>query len=198
VYIITTIAGVTRPDWRISETIAQLPSPHELMLPAVFAPFFPAIFLSMTFVFGLILGPTIFALAFLSTEYGWRGFLLPRLMPLGRVKAHVLTAILWWLSFGPFLMRLWGERPALFGLLLFLLTLVLTVLLGRVSRQSGHIGLTAVVCGAFVCQAVAIWPVLFPRANEALPLGGVFGLVSIALWAAVAAFPEFVFGKMRR
>jgi membrane protease YdiL (CAAX protease family) len=28
-------------------------------------------------------------------EFGWRGYLLPKLMPLGRWKAYVLVGIIW-------------------------------------------------------------------------------------------------------
>jgi hypothetical protein len=45
---------------------------------------------------GLILdGLTFSALAAFGEEYGWRGYLLPKLLPLGQVKAGVIVGAIW-------------------------------------------------------------------------------------------------------
>jgi membrane protease YdiL (CAAX protease family) len=45
--------------------------------------------------FGLVLGATIFALAALGEELGWRGLLLTELAPLGFWKLSLVTGLLW-------------------------------------------------------------------------------------------------------
>ena len=47
------------------------------------------------------LGPLVFFVFSLGEEIGWRGFLLPRLMPLGKVKAYIILGIIWGLWHGP-------------------------------------------------------------------------------------------------
>ena len=37
-------------------------------------------------------------------EYGWRGYLLPKLLPLGRWRALILTGFLWWLWHTPLML----------------------------------------------------------------------------------------------
>ncbi len=44
---------------------------------------------------GILLGPLINVLFTLGEELGWRGFLLPRLLPLGRWTAIVLSGVVW-------------------------------------------------------------------------------------------------------
>jgi uncharacterized protein len=43
----------------------------------------------------LVVGTPISAVLALGEEYGWRGYLLPRLLPLGEVKASILVALVW-------------------------------------------------------------------------------------------------------
>ncbi len=61
------------------------------------------IWIFLAFAFGIIaqiiqaiiLAPLINGLATLGEEFGWRAYLLPRLMPLGSHKAMVLLGIIW-------------------------------------------------------------------------------------------------------
>jgi hypothetical protein len=43
----------------------------------------------------LLVGTPISAVLALGEEYGWRGYLLPELLPLGEVKASVIVALIW-------------------------------------------------------------------------------------------------------
>jgi hypothetical protein len=43
----------------------------------------------------LVVGTPISAVLALGEEYGWRGYLLPRLLPLGEVKASIVVALAW-------------------------------------------------------------------------------------------------------
>ena len=44
----------------------------------------------------------------LGEEYGWRGYLLPRLLPLGEIRATLLVALIW----GPCLPPWYGSMKA--------------------------------------------------------------------------------------
>jgi membrane protease YdiL (CAAX protease family) len=43
----------------------------------------------------LVVGTPLSALLALGEEYGWRGYLLPRLLPLGEVRASIVVALIW-------------------------------------------------------------------------------------------------------
>jgi membrane protease YdiL (CAAX protease family) len=43
----------------------------------------------------LVVGTPISAVLAFGEEYGWRGYLLPKLLPLGEVKASVIVALIW-------------------------------------------------------------------------------------------------------
>jgi membrane protease YdiL (CAAX protease family) len=47
------------------------------------------------------MGPAVNGLFAFGEELGWRGYLLPKLMPLGKWKAYVLVGIIWGLWHGP-------------------------------------------------------------------------------------------------
>jgi len=43
----------------------------------------------------LVVGTPVSALLAFGEEYGWRGYLLPRLLPLGEVRASIVVALIW-------------------------------------------------------------------------------------------------------
>ena len=146
-----------------------------------------------------MLGATLFALAALGNELGWRGYLLPRLMPLGRPAAYALVGVFWFVWALPLLylsfsgiestQDFWGLVPRV-----AIMMLLLSVVLGEIQRRRSHVGLAAVGLGSFFAQAYeGVWQYLFPIPVE--PWTGSFGVVAIAVWAALALFPVIVAGR---
>jgi membrane protease YdiL (CAAX protease family) len=43
----------------------------------------------------LLVGTPVSSVLALGEEYGWRGYLLPKLLPLGEVKASIILALIW-------------------------------------------------------------------------------------------------------
>jgi len=197
IYTATSLAGLTRPDWDFKNMMFELASTAEASGAAALqmegsGTLFPV----LAIIFTLVLGPTLVAGAVFGIEYGWRGYLLPRLMPLGRWPAYGLTGLAWGLSMAP--MHMTGKsHSALAQLVLFLgVMLALSVILGELWRRSHHIGLTAVFYGTFVMQQNGFLPFLFPESGIEFPWGGTYGVVSLAAWVVVAAFPVFFFGRI--
>jgi membrane protease YdiL (CAAX protease family) len=58
-------------------------------------PITPAVFLLIQIIEAILLSPILNGIATLGEEFGWRAYLLPKLMPLGRRRALVLTGIIW-------------------------------------------------------------------------------------------------------
>jgi CAAX protease family protein len=67
----------------------------------------------------------------LGEEYGWRGYVLRRLLPLGRVNATLIVALIWGVWHTPVLLLglNYPGQPAWAVLPLFLMTVTLTAFL---------------------------------------------------------------------
>jgi uncharacterized protein len=92
-------------------------------------------------------------IATLGEEYGWRGYLLPRLLPLGQVKASLLVALVWAPWHLPLLfdgLNYGGKNPfAVLGFMLAL-TAALSLLLTRLYVAAGaSVLVTAVAHASF-------------------------------------------------
>ncbi len=70
----------------LQQMVAQLPAGSGLTV---------EILLAIQLVQGLLLGPLINVFATMGEEMGWRGFLLPRLLPLGQWKAILISGVIW-------------------------------------------------------------------------------------------------------
>ena len=60
---------------------------------------------------GLVAGVTINGLFAFGEEYGWRGFLMDELRPLGAVRANLLTGVLWGLFHAPIILLGYNFDP---------------------------------------------------------------------------------------
>ena len=197
VCIITTLVGLTKPDWRLGELMMLLVSHASGSAAKAFAmPEINIVMLVLGLLLTVLIGPTIIAASVIGIEYGWRGYLLPRLMPLGKWRAYGALGLMWGLSMAPGRIANTAHPALTLLILLLAMTIVLSALLGEIWRRTHNIGLTAVFYGCFTTQATALLPFLFPDARVLFPWGGTYGVVSIIAWGIVAAFPTLFFGKL--
>jgi hypothetical protein len=153
----------------------------------------------MGFVVSMLLGPTVFALFVLGNEYGWRGYLLPRLLPLGRPAAYGLSGLTLGLAYAPLLAVTSYTASTWMWVLVPAMAIALSALLGEVWRRTRHLGLVCVFSGSILCQSTTIWGYLFPEGmNVRYPWGGRVGFVMIIVWGIVALLPGFFFGRLER
>ncbi|HUW61509.1 MAG TPA: CPBP family glutamic-type intramembrane protease [Candidatus Bathyarchaeia archaeon] len=197
VFILTTLVGLTRPDWRLGELMMLLVSDARgAAVKALVMPNMPQVMLVLGLLFTFLLGPTLIAAFVIGIEYGWRGYLLPRLMPLGKWRAYAALGLMWGLSMAPMRIANTAHSALMLLVLSLAMTILLSAILGEIWRRTHNIGLTAVFYGCFTTQATALLPFLFPDVNVLFPWGGAYGVVSIIAWAIVAAFLPFFFGKL--
>lgn len=195
--LLTTLFKTSRPDWRFGELMAQLPPPSQYQLPAGFVPFYPMTMFLLGMVLCIAAGPTLYALAVLATEYGWRGYLLPRLMPLGRWRAYIISGLLWGLSVAPFAVRKANNQHIARILVILVFTIVLSALLGEIWRKSKHIGLTSACLGIILCQGWTIWPYMFPPGTSIwFPWAGPTGLVGSGILLIAVFAIDILFGRL--
>lgn len=175
------VLGVVTPDWGVRELVKVMPSPEELGLEdEISSSLLLGAGIMLTFVLSLLFW---IPLA-IPTEYAWRGFLLPRLMPLGRFTGYLLTGVLWGLWFAPAaLNKFLSEVPFSTLSRVVLLCVALTFILGEVARRTKSLFLCAAILGSLFAQADFLKYVL-PIPEP--PLGGRIGLVNIGVWVILA------------
>lgn len=194
-YAIATAAGFTFPQWNLAGLMNRVSGQLSTPLPPDVASAAPWLALVAYPVLSVIVGATLFAFIALGSEIGWRGYLLPRLLPLGAIPAYLIGGLCWGLWFFPFIFGWYRETGAggSMGetlLRTIALAIVLSAVLGQIAQRTRHLTLAALCLGAFAGQANGIWIHLFQQATP--PWTGAAGWISIGVWAAVALLPRLM------
>ncbi len=138
------------------------------------------------------------AIPALAEEYGWRGWLLPALLPLGRWPAVLSVGVVWGLWHAPVVLLGYNyPRHAPVGSLLLMVafTLVTGTLLGWLRLRSGSVWPCAVAHG-FVNAAAGV-PVLLAAAGPAAD-NAQSGLLGWPGWVAMLAAFGLAAALLRR
>ncbi len=151
------------------------------------APFSTETFAALMAVQVAILGAILGLPAYWGEEYGWRGYLLPKLMGLGKVRAIVLHGVIWGVWHAPIIAMGYnypGHPVAgILGMTVF------CVLMGAVYAwlfyASGSIFVPSLAHG-FLNQGAA-YGAMFVASFHPL-LAGPLGLVGLAVLGALVAF----------
>lgn len=150
-----------------------LPLPGPLMSLAIFA-------------LSTLLSPFINTIFAFGEEYGWRGFLLPQLLPLGRWPTHLISGVIWGLWHAPLILM--GFNYPGYPWLGILWMCGLTTLLGIIENEwtlrYNSVLLAAFIHGVFNSQGYGVWRIIVPDAHPLL--GGLGGLVGLTVLALVA------------
>ena len=198
-YALQAALGLVEPQWRMGTLIQDLyatgavPEP----MPEQALKILPAFSVTAFTVLSITLGATVLTLFALGTEWAWRGYLLPRLLPLGIARAHLITGVLWglwWLPLVWIVHKNTGSTESLpfLALKFMLFAIAFGAVLGEIWRRTGEILLVAVALGVFLGQLLSFWGYLFPV--EWAPWTGPFGLVSTTVWLAVARWSWLLVG----
>ena len=130
----------------------------------------------------------------IGEEYGWRGYLLPRVLPLGEVKGTIVLGIIWALWHLPVLTLRPG--PLWFSIPLF--TLTVTLLAFPFTWLFRAAGASVLVVSLFH-TSFDVWgdnftsAIAYPGQNQLLVNAG--GLVSMAIMAVIVVLAYTVFKR---
>ncbi|PTL84540.1 CPBP family intramembrane glutamic endopeptidase [Vitiosangium sp. GDMCC 1.1324] len=110
-----------------AQVIDKLGGPHGFLVIQVVQATLLGPFLNLPFTFG--------------EEWGWRGYLLPRLLPLGQWRALVLVGVIWGLWHAPLILLGYNypQHPVLGVLLFTVVCVLLSLLLGWMRLATGSI-----------------------------------------------------------
>lgn len=179
--------GLARVDWSFGAYAANLAASAGRPLPEGT----PIRTVALVTLAAVPLNSAVGAVPALGEEIGWRGFLLPRLAPLGTWPALLLTGVVWGVWHAPLILLgyNYGRTDAL-GVLLMVGFCVLTgVGIGALRMRSGCVWPGALAHGAVNTSASTFLLVLSPDPAHGigLTLLGATGWAVLALLAVVLA-----------
>jgi hypothetical protein len=181
------LLGLTRPQWGLGSLLNRVKDQLSAPLTPGVESAAPVVALIAYPIISVLIGATLFSFIALGSELGWRGYLMPRLQPLGRLTASIVTGFCWGLWFLP-LIYAWyleADLPGVGGTMIRVIALgiALSILLSAIVIKTEHLGVAAMALGAFAGQDSGIWSHLFEQSSP--PWTGTAGVINIAVWGIV-------------
>jgi len=184
IYGLTWLFGLDHPDWNLvafRALITRYAGPDQVSdFPS------PWVIWPTLYIMSLIVAPIINTLFALGEEIGWRGYLLPKLMPLGKTRAYLLLGVIWSAWHWPLIAIGFNYGANNFFLAVLLFTGVTTgfgIYLNELTLRAKSSVLAGFGHSVFNSQRLGIWGLLFPYANPLL--GGTTGLIGVLTWLAL-------------
>jgi hypothetical protein len=176
VYLLTWALGLGQPDWQLTSFYSTIASTGVDMSTA--PP--PSLLLTALFLGSLFLSPFVNSILGLGEEWGWRGYLLPRLMPLGKWKAYLLLGVIWGLWHAPLILIGFNYpgHPVLGIFMMILFTTTIGIYINELTLHYKSAILAGWIHGVFNSQGYGIWRMLL-FANTDPILGGITGVAGI-------------------
>jgi hypothetical protein len=184
IYALTWMLGLGQPDWSLHDFQRLVAGGSSAKVPPMPS---PAVILPGLYAATLLFAPFVNGLFGFGEELGWRGYLLPKLLPLGRRWAHVLVGIIWGLWHLPLVLVgfAYPGHPILGTVLFVILTIAFGTYLDELTLKHRSSVLAGWGHGVFNSQKLGVWPMLFPDVDPLF--GGYAGAVGLAIWIALGA-----------
>ena len=139
----------------------------------------------------LLISPLLNAVSTFGEEFGWRGYLQPKLMPLGGQKAVLLTGVIWGIWHWPVILMGYNYGKDYFGapflgpLAMVWFTLSLSIIFGWLTIKAENVWPAVIAHGAL--NGIASLGILFVKNNPDPLLGpapvGIIGGIGLTLTA---------------
>ena len=124
-------------------------------------------------------------------EFGWRGYLLPRLAPLGGISAAIITGIVWGLWHAPVIVQdgyNYPGHPWLGVAMMVVFTVALSMIFAWLRFRSGSVWPSTLAHAAFNAQA-GFGAIFLSQADSLFraPIGllGLIPMIAFAIWLAI-------------
>jgi hypothetical protein len=148
----------------------------------------PQVLAAAMFAQSLILGVLITSLFTFGEEFGWTGYLLVRLLPLGRWRAAVIYGGIWGLWHAPIIAGGYNYpgHPILGPVMMCALTIAFALTQTALRLRYGSVLLTSFFHSAINTQGPGVLPMLVVGVSPVL--GGVTGVVGIVTFMALGVW----------
>ncbi|QJB58269.1 CPBP family intramembrane glutamic endopeptidase [Pseudodesulfovibrio sp. zrk46] len=188
IYGLTWAFGLSTPDWNMT-ALTQATGSEPITKDEV---------LQLMLPLSVFIGPLMHFPFALGEEIGWRGFLLPRLMPMGKPAAYIIVGILWGLWHAPVIWVGFNypDNPVAGIAMMCLLTTAFGLFLNEMTLHYQSTYLAAFIHGAVNAQGFGIWMWLFPSTDPIL--GGGTGFSAVMIWVVLGALAGTVLARLRR
>lgn len=182
IYGLTWLLGLGQPDWGLGQFLTTIHTATGTDLATITS---SAFVLPVLFIVTLVIAPFLNGLFGFGEELGWRGYLLPKLMVLGKLKAYLLLGIVWGLWHLPLILIgfTYPGQPILGTLAFIALTITLGIYINELTLSQNSSILAGWIHGVFNSQKLGIWTLVFPTINPLL--GGFAGIVGIMVWLSL-------------
>ena len=178
--LVTLLLGLAKFDPEmtlISESLAMIPDTESIS---------PALIIAAQVGAAITLAPLFNMLFALGEEIGWRGFLLPKLLPLGQWKAILISNVIWGLWHAPAILQglNYPGYPVVGVFMMIVFTILLGTILSWLYLNTKSPWAPALAHGSV--NAVASLPLIFLVPGFNIALGGT--LASVAGWIPLGFF----------
>lgn len=187
--LFTLLFGIAKPDLEFTMI-------REAMASAAGTGTVPAgLIVAIQTAFAITLAPFINVLFALGEELGWRGFLLPHLMPLGQWKAILMSGVIWGLWHAPAVVQglNYPGYPVAGVFMMVVFCVLLSVIFSWLYLNTKSPWICALAHGAV--NATAGLPVLFLKPGFNMAFGGT--LATFPAWIAMSIFIGWLIGSNR-
>jgi len=187
VYLLSWLLGTARLDLSLSGWLAQVRAVAGPAFPIERMPK-PRVILPIVLVASLSFSPLQHTLLTFGEEFGWTGYLLPKLLPLGKWRAAILYSLTWGLWHAPIIAKGYNYpgHPIAGVPLMCVLTIALGLSQASLRLRYGSVFLTTWLHACVNAQGRGIFPMVFAVPN---PLwGGITGALGVALMGAIGTF----------
>lgn len=187
IYPLSALLGAARFDPGLTETLATLQamiakSGVSKPLPS------PGALLGITLFASLTFAPVMTAIATFGEEFGWTGYLLPKLLPLGKWQAVAIYGFLWGFWHAPIIATGYNYpgHPVLGPILMCVAAIVMGLFQAALRLRYNSVLITTWFHACINTQARGIFPMLVVGVNPLL--GGLAGLVGLVVMGAIGAY----------
>ena len=143
---------------------------------------------------GLILGPIINVFVTMGEELGWRGFLLPKMLPMGEWKALIWGGVIWGVWHAPVILQghNYPNHPVLGLLLMIIFCVFLSIIIGWIYLRTRSPWSAAIAHGSLNAWGGLAIVFLVPGFDTALggTITSVTGFIILALFISLLMFTK--------
>ena len=142
----------------------------------------------------LILGPIINVFVTMGEELGWRGFLLPKMLPMGEWKALIWGGVIWGVWHAPVILQghNYPDHPVLGVLLMIIFCVFLSIIIGWIYLRTRSPWSAAIAHGSLNAWGGLAIVFLVPGFDTALggTITSVTGFIILALFVGLLVFSK--------